>query len=115
MLIIFDDVIADIVSCKKFNTIIKELFIRCRKLNISIVFITQSYFRMPKDARLNSTHYVIMKIQSRKVLQNIAQENSGDIDFKDFLKTYKDYTSEPCMIIDTTVPSGNPMRFRKNF
>ena len=57
-----------------------------------------------------------MKIQSKKELQNIAQENSGDIDFKDFLKTYKDYTSEPysCMIIDT-VPSGNPMRFRKNF
>ena len=72
---------------------------------------------MPKDARLNSTHYVIMKIQSKKELQNIAQENSGDIDFKDFLKTYKDYTSEPCscMTIDTTVPSNNPMRFRKFF
>ena len=102
---------------KKFKAIIKELFIRCRKLNISIVFITQSYFRTPKDARLNSMHYIIMKIQSRKEFQNIAQENSGDIDFKDFLKTYKDYTSKPycCMIIDTTVPSGNPMRFRKNF
>ena len=108
VLIVFDDMIADIMSSKKFKAIIKELFIRCRKLNISIVFITQSYFRTPKDARLNSTHYVIMKIQSRKELQNIAQENSGDIDFKDFLKTYKDYTSEPysCMIIDTTVPSG---------
>ena len=71
---------------------IKELFISCRKLNISIVFITQSYFR------------IIMKTQSKKELQSIAQENSGDIDFKDFLKTYKDYTSEPysCMIIDTT-------------
>ena len=117
VLIVFDDMIADIMSSTKSQAIIKELFIRCRKLNISIVFITQSYFRTPKDARLNSTHYVIMKIQSRKELQNIAQENSGDIDFKDFLKTYKDYTSEPysCMIIDTTVPSGNPMRFRKNF
>ena len=117
VLIIFDDMIADIMSSKKFKAIIKELFSRCRKLNISIVFITQSYFRMPKDARLNSTHYVIMKIQSRKELQNIAQENSGDIDFKHFLKTYKDYTSEPysCMIINTTVPSGNPIRFRKNF
>ena len=117
VLIIFDDMIADIMSSKKFKAIIKEFFIRCRKLNISIVFITQSYFRMPKDARLHSTHYVIMKIQSKKELQNIAQENSGDIDFKDFLKTYKDYTSEPysCMIIDTTVPSGNPMRFRKYF
>ena len=117
VLIVFDNMIVGIMSSKKLKAIIKELFIRCRKLNIYIVFITQSYFRTPKDARLNSTHYVIMKIQSRKELQNIAQENSGDIDFKDFLKIYKDYTSEPysCMIIDTTVPSGNPMRFRKNF
>ena len=82
VLIIFDDVITDIMSSKNFKAIIKELFIRCRKLNISIVFITQSYFRTPKDARLSSTHYVIMKIQSKKELQNIAQENSGDIDFK---------------------------------
>ena len=117
VLIVFDDMIAGIMSSTKFQAIIKELFIRCRKLNISIVFITQSYFRTPKDARLNSTHYVIMKIQSRKELQNIAQENSGDIDFKDFLKISKDYTSEPysCMIIDTAVPSSNPVRFRKNF
>ena len=117
VLIVFDDMIADIISSKKFKAIIKELFVRCRKLNTSIVFIMQSYFRTPKDARLNSTHYVIMKIQSRKEFQNIAQENSGDINFEDFLKIYKDYTSEPysCMIIDTTVPSGNPMRFRKNF
>ena len=117
VLIVFDDMIADIMSSKRFKAIIKELFIRCRKLNISIVFITQSYFRTPKDARLNSMHYVIMKIQSRKKLQNIAPENSGDIDFKEFLKTYKDYTSKPysCMIINTTVPSDNPMRVRKNF
>ena len=113
------------MSSKKFKAIIKELFIRCRKLNISIVFITQFYFRTPKDGTLNSTHYVIMKIQSKKELENIAQENSGDINFKDFLKTYKDYkdflkkdyTSEPysCVIIDTTVPSNNPMRFGKKF
>ena len=117
VLIVFDNMNDGIINSTKFQAIIKELFIRCRKLNISIVFITQSYFRTPKDARLNSTHYVIMKIQSARELQNIAQENSGDIDFKDFLKTYKDYTSEPysCMIIDTTVPSGNPMRFRNNF
>ena len=117
VLIVFDDMIADIMSSTKFQAIIEELFIRCRKLNISIIFITQSYFRTSKDTRLNSMHYVIMKIESRKELQNIAQENPGDIDFKDFLKTYKDYTSEPysCMIIDTTVPSSNPMRFRKNF
>ena len=84
VLIIFDDMIADIMSSNNFKGIIKELFIRCRKLNIFFVFITQSYFRTPKDARLNSAHYVIMKIQSKKELQNIAQENSEDIDFKDF-------------------------------
>ena len=117
VLIIFDNMIADIMSSKNFKAIIKELFIRCRKLNISIVFITQSYFRTPKDAKLNNTHYVIMKIQSKKELQKNAQEISGDTNFKDFLKIYKDYTSEPysCMIIDTAVPSGHPMRFRKNF
>ena len=64
--------IADIMSSKNFKAIIKELFIICRKLNISIVFITQSYFRTPKDARLNSTHYVIMNIQSKKELQEIT-------------------------------------------
>ena len=115
--LIFDDMIADVMGDKKFKAIIKELFIRCRKLNISIVFITQSYFRTPKYARLNSTHYLLMKIQSKKELQNIAQENSGNIDFKDLLKIYKDYTSEPYsfMIIDATVPSSDSMRFRKNF
>ena len=75
VLIVFDDMIADIMSSNKFKAIIKEILIRCRKLNISIVFITQSYFRTPKDAKLNSTHFVIMKIQCRKELQNIAQEN----------------------------------------
>ena len=66
ILIVFDDMIADIMTNKKFQAIIKELFIRCRKLNISLVFITQSYFSVPKDVRLNSTHYLIMKINSRK-------------------------------------------------
>ena len=66
VLIIFDDMIADIMRSEKFKAIVKELFIRCRKLNISIVFITQSYFRTPKDARLNSTHYIPMKIGNKK-------------------------------------------------
>ena len=64
--IVFDDMIADIMTNKKFQAIIKELFIRCRKLNISLVFITQSYFSVPKDVRLNSTHYLIMKINNRR-------------------------------------------------
>ena len=69
---------------KTFQSIIKELFIRCRKLDISLVFITQSYFSVPKDIRLNSTHYLIMKINHRKELQNIAINHSAGIDYKDF-------------------------------
>ena len=65
ILIVFDDMIADIVTNKKFQAIIKELFIRCRKINISLVFITQSYFSVPKDVRLNSTHYFVMKINNK--------------------------------------------------
>ena len=68
VLIVFDYMIADIMTNKKFQAIIKELFIRCRKLNISLVFITQSYFSVPKEARLNSTHYLIMKIHNRREL-----------------------------------------------
>ena len=66
MLIVFDDMIADIITNKKFQAILKELFIRCRKLNISLVFITQSFFSVPKDVRLNSTHYLIMKIKNKR-------------------------------------------------
>ena len=69
VLIIFNDMIADIMRSEKFKAIVKELFIRCRKLNIFIAFITQSYFRTPKDARLNSTHYIIMKISNKKELK----------------------------------------------
>ena len=71
-LIVFDDMIADTMTNRRFQAIIKELFIRCRKLNISLVFITQSYFSVPKDVRLNSTHYLITKINNRKELRNIA-------------------------------------------
>ena len=78
--------IADIMTNKKCQAIIKELFIRCKKLSISLVFITQSYFSVPKDARLNSKHYLIMKINNRKELQNIAIDHSADIDYKDFMK-----------------------------
>ena len=66
ILIVFDDMIADIMTNKRFQAIIKELFIRCRKLNISLVFITQSYFSVPKDVRLSSTHYLIMKINNKR-------------------------------------------------
>ena len=86
VLIAFDDMIADVMTNKKFRSIIKELFIRCRKINISLVFITQSYFSVPKDVRLNSTHYLIMKINNKRELQNIAINHSADIDYKDFIK-----------------------------
>ena len=107
-LIIFDDMI--------FQAIIKELFIRCRKLNISFVFNTQSYFSVPKEVRLNSTHYLIMKIHNRRELQNIAITHSADIDYKDLLKIYRNFTKEPYsfLTIDTTLPADNPLRSRKN-
>ena len=88
-LIVFDDMIADIMTNKRFQAIIKELFIRCRKLNISLVFITQSYFSVPKDVRLNSTHYLIMKISNRKELQNVAINHFVDIDYNDFVRIYR--------------------------
>ena len=72
ILIVFDDIIADMINTKKLNSIVTELFIRGRKLNVSFVFITQSYFKVPKDARLNSTHFFIMKIPNKKELQQIA-------------------------------------------
>ena len=68
ILIVFDDMIADIMTNKKFQAIIKDLFLRCRKLNISLVFITQSYFFVPKHVRSNSTHYLIVKIKDRKYI-----------------------------------------------
>ena len=86
ILIVFDDMIADIMTNKKFQSIIKDLFIRCREPNISLGFITQSYFSVPKDVRLNTTHYLIMKINNRRELQNIAFNHSADIDCKDFMK-----------------------------
>ena len=80
--------IADIEYNKNFKQIIKELFYRARKINVSIVFITQSYFRALKDAILNSTHYILMKISNKKELKSIAEEKSGHLDYKDFLKIY---------------------------
>ena len=115
VLIIFDNMIADIMRSEKFKAIVKELFIRCRKLNISTVFITQSYFRTPKDARLNSTHYILMKIGNKKELRSIAEENSSHLDFKDFLKIYNHCTNKPYsfMMVDTT-PTAR-VTFKKNF
>ena len=115
VLIAFDDMIADIMTNKKFQAIIKELFIRCRKLNIPLVFITQSCFSVPKDVRLNSTH-LIMTINNKRVLQNIAISHSANIDYQDFMKIYRECTKEPYnfLTIDTMLPASDPLRFRKN-
>ena len=86
ILLVFDDMIVDIMTNKKFQSMIKELFMRCRKVKISLKFITQSYFSVLKDFRLNSTHCLIMKINNKKELQNIAINHSADIDYKDFVK-----------------------------
>ena len=83
-LIAFDDMMADIMGNSKFQAIIKKLFITCRKLNISLVFITQSYFSVPNDSRLNTTHYFIMKINNRIELKYIATDHAADIDFQNF-------------------------------
>ena len=115
ILIVFDDIIADMINNKKLNSIATELFIRCR-INISLVFITQSYFKFPKDVRNNSTHFFIMKIPNKRELQQIAINHSSDINTKDFINIYKKYTDKPhsFLVIDTTLPSNNPLRFRKN-
>ena len=82
----------------------KKLFIRCRKLNISLVFISQSYFSVPKDVRLNSTHYLVMKISNKGILPNIANNNSAGIDYRDFVKIYREYSKDPFsfLTIDST-------------
>ena len=116
ILIVFDDMVADMINNKKLNPVVTELFVRGRKIGISIVFITQSYFKVSKDVRLSSTHFFIMKILNKRELQQIALNHSSDIDFKDFMQIYKKYTAEPYsfLVNDTTLPSDNPLRFRKN-
>ena len=115
VLIVFDDMIADIEYNKNFERIIKELFYRARKINVSIVFITQSYFRALKDARLNITHYILMKIGNKKELKRIAEEKSGNLDYKDFLKIHNCCTRKPYsfMTIDTRPTSS--VTFKTNF
>ena len=90
------------MSDEKTQKVLKDLLIRCRKLNISLCFLTQSYFSVPKDVRLN-----------RRELQNIAIDHSADIDYKDFIKIYRVCTKEPFnfLIIDTTKDN----KFIKNF
>ena len=100
------------INNKKLNPAVSELFIRSRKINISIAFITQSYFKVPKEVRLNTLHF---KVKRREVLQ-ITGNHSSDTDPKDYMKIYRKYTEEPYTLLvnDTTLPSDDPLRFRKN-
>ena len=106
--------IADMIHNKKLNTIVTELFIR--KLNISLVFITQWYFKVPKDVRLNTSHFFIAKILNKRDLLQIAINHSSDISTKDFGNIYRKCIYEPYsfLVIDTMLASTNPWRFRKN-
>ena len=89
ILIVFHDMIADMTHNKKLNSVVNELFIRGRKLNISLVFITRSYSKVPKDVRLNTIHFFIAKIPNKRELQQIAINYSSDISTKDFTNIYK--------------------------
>ena len=104
--IVFDGMFSDMINNKKLNTIITKLFIRGRKLNIYLVFITQSYFKVPEDVRLNSNHFFVVKIPYKRKLQQIALNHSSDINSKDFIKIGKECTA--------TLATDNPIRFRKN-
>ena len=117
ILIVFDDMIADMIHNKKLDSIVTELFIRGRKLNISLVFITQSYFKVPKDVRLNTSHFFIAKIPNKRELQQIAINHSSDISTKDFTNIYRKCKAEPYsfLVNNATSTSDNPLRFRKLF
>ena len=101
---------------KKINSIVSELFIRGRKLNICLVFITQSYFKVPKDVTLNTSHFFIAKIPNKRELQQVAINHSSDISTKGFQNIYKKCIAEPhsFLVNDTTLESNNPIRSRKN-
>ena len=101
---------------KKLDSIVTELFIRGRKLNICLVFITQSYFKVLKDVRLNTSHFFIAKIPNKRELQQIAINHSSDINTKDFSNIYRKCTAEPSsfLVNITTLASDNSLRFRKN-
>ena len=116
IMIVFNDMIADMINNKRLNSIVTELFIRGKKLIISFVFVTQSYFKVPKDIRLNSTHFFIMKIPNERELQQTALNHSSDISSKDFIKIHKKCTAEPYsfLVNDVTLASDNPFRCRKN-
>ena len=116
ILIVFDDKIPDMIHNKKLESIVTEMFIRGRKLNSSLVFITQSYFKVPKDVRLNTNHFFIAKICNKRELQQIAINHLSNINTKDFANIYRKCTAErySFLVNNITLASNNPLRFRKN-
>ena len=116
VLIVFEDMIADMESNKNLSSIVTEIFLRGIKLNISLLFIAQFLSEVPEALRLNATHYFIKKIPNKRELQQIASNHSFDIDFRDFMKLYEGYTKEPYSLLvnNTTLSSGNSLQFRKN-
>ena len=105
--------ISHVMSDKKAQQVLQDVFIRCKKLNISLCFLTQSYFSVPKDVRLNCTHYILFKLNNKRELQNIAINHSADIDYKDFIKIYRDCTKEPFNFL--TIGTTKDNKFIKNF
>ena len=95
ILVVFDDIIAVMIRNKKLNSVVTELFIRGRKLNTALVFITQSYFKVQKDVRLNTSHFFIAKVPNKRELQQITINHSSDITSKDFTNIYRECTAEP--------------------
>ena len=92
--IAFDVMSVDMLSNKKLNPLVTKLIIRGRKLNISLVFITQSYFIVPKNIRLNSTHYFIMRTPNKQEFQQIVFDHSSNIDYQEFTILYKECTAK---------------------
>ena len=113
---VFNDMIADLLSNRKLNPIVNQSFLSGSKLNLSLVFIIILYFAVPKNIRLYVTHYCIINIPNKEELQQIGFNHSKDIDFKEFMKLCKKYTTKPYsfLVIDDTLASDNPSRFRKN-
>ena len=109
VLIVFDDMTTDMEFNEKLSPVVTELFLRRKKLNISLAFISQSHLKAPKALRLNATRYFIIKFPNKREPQQIASNNLSDIDFKDFMKLYKYYTTEPYsfLVKDTTLLSDN--------
>ena len=116
ILIVFADMIADMIHNKNLNSIVTELFIKGGKLNISLVFITQSYFKVPKCFRLNTSHFFIAKIPNKRELQQIAINHPSDINTKGFTNIYRKCTDKlySFLVNDTTRASNNHLRFSKN-